>query len=75
MGTVKDGFLMVTAEEVMHCRDHFKFQLAFSNLPSVGWLNPDPKVYAEIRRASERGTFELGKLFFSEFSIKILLKL
>merc|ERR1739838_1109633 len=43
----------------MHSRDHFKFRLSFSNLPSVGWLNPDPKIYAEIRRANERGGFEL----------------
>ena len=59
---LKNGSLIVSAEEVMHSRDHFKFRLSFSNLPSVGWLNPDPKVYAEIRRANESGGFELGKL-------------
>ena len=43
----------------MHCRDFFNFTLRFSGLPSVGFLNPDPKTFCEIRRVNESGEYVL----------------
>jgi hypothetical protein len=56
---VKDGQILVSAEELLPSRDHFSFRANFTNLPSVGWMSPNPKVFMEIRRANESGNFDL----------------
>jgi hypothetical protein len=56
---VKDGQILISAEELLPSRDHFSFRANFTNLPSVGWMSPNPKVFMEIRRANESGNFDL----------------
>ena len=54
-GSRQQGEIHIISEEVMACRDYFNFKIQFTNLPKIGFFNPDPKTYMEIRKTSESG--------------------
>ena len=54
-GNRQHGEIHIVSEEVLTCRDYFSFKIKFTNLKKIGFFNPDPKTYMEIRKTSESG--------------------
>ena len=71
------GEIIIRSEEILTCRDYFHFKIAFSALPKIGIMNPDPKTFLEIRRANESGEYvvvhrtEQRRSRNPEFSVQI----